>query len=146
MKKDKEGKVIDKKLDTMKVTYRSGYSSYPEWICFNHKEGSFPRRKAEKWWRAHNGRNPVPENVEEAVDRIDELKKPKFIKVWINNNFPSIEDHDHIGHKFEPPPPLDLTNPDAAREQQLYEPEPDPVATFSGGFSGESYYDDEIPF
>lgn len=76
--KGKEGKP-----DTLKVTYRCGLSDrYSEWICFDHPAGSFPRAKAEDWWRRRYGGSFVPETVEYASKLAPAaLKKPAAIRV-----------------------------------------------------------------
>lgn len=35
---------------SLRVTYRCGLQEVSEWICVEHPEGSFPRRKAVQWW------------------------------------------------------------------------------------------------
>lgn len=42
-----------------------------EWVCFDHPDGSFPKRKASSWWRDRGGAAPPPGNVEEARCRIE---------------------------------------------------------------------------
>lgn len=141
-KKDQDG---NKKPDTVKVTYRSGYQSFHQWVCFAHGKKTFPRRMAEEWWKAHGGKGEAPTDIDEAVDAVGGLTMPKFIKVWVNTRYPEIEDYDFKGHKFV----IDLTG-----EMELQEPEPDPMekikqdaatAQMYREFSGDGYYDD-IPF
>jgi len=53
---------------TMRVEYRLGFNRWVrEWICFEHPEGGFARRKAERWWRERSS-DEVPGSVEEAVE------------------------------------------------------------------------------
>jgi DNA repair protein RadD len=139
------------KKDTMKVTYRCGTRTFNKWVCIEHDQGSWARKNAEEWWVDHSGEAPIPNEVEEAVDRSGELSKPKFIRVWTNTKYPEIVGFDFIGHKFEP---VDLS--DLSKPRELHEPEPDPMekmrdeAYASRAYSTDGafndYYDEEIPF
>lgn len=123
------------KPDTMKVRYRVGYTSVSTWVCVQHPHLSFARRKAEQWWAQHGGKAPAPKTVEEALEEVSSLHKPKFIKVLEGDKYPEVVGYDFVGTKFE----LDLTT----KTPKLHEPEPDPLAyTGMGGYD----YDDEIPF
>jgi DNA repair protein RadD len=141
------------KPDTMRVNYRCGNRQFPTWVCLEHPEKNYARKKAEEWWESHGGQLPAPTNIDEGIEQVAELVKPKFIKVWINTKFPEIVGYDFIGHKFEP---IDLT--DLTKERPIYEPEPDPLekereeayqrAAYSsgGGYDSGYYEDDDIPF
>lgn len=139
------------KLDTMRVTYRSGVSMFKTWVCFEHPDKSFPRRKAEEWWLDHGGQGPAPRNIEEALEQAGDLTMPKFINVWTNTKYPEIAGYDFIGHRFEPNT-LDFTK-GGINGQILHEPDPDPLASVvaqaqTAAFyqSGGGYYDEDIPF
>lgn len=108
------------KPDTLRVDYFCGLRRFSAWICLAHPQGSFPRRKAEEWWAAHGGPSPAPHDIEEALEQVVLLDKPKFIKVWINTTYPEILGYDFRGTRFELPP--ELGGP------PLAEPEPDPLA------------------
>lgn len=130
------------KKDTMRVDYFCGFQRYSTWVCFEHPEGSFPRRKAQEWWGKHGGRGPAPTDVSEAVEAAHELQKPKFIKVWVNTKHPEILAYDFRGTRFELPP--ELGGP------PLQDPGPDPMevpqhAVISGAM-GAGYFEDDIPF
>jgi DNA repair protein RadD len=129
------------KPDTMRVDYFSSYQRFSTWVCFNHAKGSFPRRKAEDWWRDHGGhRKNTPDTVEATLRLVEELAKPKFIKVWINTKYPEIVGYDFRGTRFELPP--ELGGP------PLCEPDPDPLEVKSSDYAGGGFYgsDYEIPF
>ena len=52
---------------TMRVDYSTGpRSRESEWLCFDHPVGSYPRDKAESWWRRRS-QAPVPRCVADAV-------------------------------------------------------------------------------
>lgn len=132
------------KADTMRVDYFCGFNTFSSWVCLAHEQGSFPRRKAQQWWEAHDGYGEGPQDIEEAVEMASLLAKPLFIKVWVNTKFPEIVGHDFIGTRFELPP--ELGGP------PLQAPEPDPFeadaqATINStaGYGGYDY-DDDIPF
>lgn len=50
-----------------------------EWVCLEH--GGFARQKAQQWWSTHTGEFPVPESVDEAIERAHELSAPAQIEV-----------------------------------------------------------------
>ena len=72
---------------SLKVTYTCGLRNFEEWVCFEHE--GFPRRKAHDWWKKHGGIKP-PLTVEEALQRLSELKEANQIKVWTNKQYPEI--------------------------------------------------------
>lgn len=72
---------------SLKVTYFCGLRNFEEWICFEHE--GFPRKKAHEWWKKHGGVKP-PLTVEEALQRLNELKEANQIKVWTNKKYPEI--------------------------------------------------------
>lgn len=124
------------KPDSMRVDYFSGYRKFSEWVCLAHQEESFPRRKAISWWKSHGGALPAPTDIAAALDAQGILNKPKFIKVWVNKEYPEIVGHDFMGTAFELPPhlggpPLREIPPDPL------DIKPDPVPWDK---------DDEIPF
>lgn len=77
---------------TMLVTYFCGLRSFHEYVCLEHADGSFARRKAEQWWkerctyRAEDGSVPVPSSVAAAVSAAVDgwLMKPTKVRVWTN--------------------------------------------------------------
>ena len=77
------------KLDTMKVVYYGATlgTDYKEWICFNHPDGSFPRKRAATWWVARGGAVPVPATVADAVTRKSELRAPSAVLVKKNGKY-----------------------------------------------------------
>jgi DNA repair protein RadD len=126
------------KVDTMRVDYFCGVRRFSTWVCFAHPEKSFPRQQAERWWKMHGGQGEAPTDIEDAVARVTELNKPKFIKVWVNTKYPEIDAYDFRGTRFELPP--ELGGP------PLADPGPDPLEALEP--QGGPWYeaDDEIPF
>lgn len=80
----------DKPRPSLRVTYRTQFQQFSEWICLEH--GGLALRSAEKWWRTR-GSNPVPETVSEAVERVGELKEPTAIAVIQEEKYPRIVNH-----------------------------------------------------
>jgi DNA repair protein RadD len=53
---------------TLRVEYRIGFMRWMrEWVCIEHPRGSYPRRKAEAWWRERSNA-PCPLTVREAIE------------------------------------------------------------------------------
>ncbi|GGC68419.1 DEAD/DEAH box helicase family protein [Chelatococcus reniformis] len=86
------------KPPTMRVTYRCGFTSYDEYICFEHPPMNYARERAERWWLRHSAA-PIPETVEEAVARTEagEVAWPVRIVVKPRGNF-----HDVIRREITP--------------------------------------------
>lgn len=130
------------KPDTMRVRYRTGFTSVSTWVCFEHPANSFARKKAEAWWTQHGGQGTAPTDVVDAVEMSAELNKPKFIKTLEGDKFPEVLAYDFVGTAFE----LDLSSP----TPKLKEPEPDPMQgrTFTPAASSQLHhpYEDDIPF
>ncbi|GAA0768724.1 DEAD/DEAH box helicase [Brevundimonas olei] len=74
--------------DSVRVSYSAGLMSYPEWVLFEHRGPG--RFRAEKWWRAHGGAEPVPECVADALVRWAELTPPAFISIRRNGKWHDI--------------------------------------------------------
>jgi DNA repair protein RadD len=69
------------KPDSMKVIYYCGPNMYSEWVCMEH--GGYPTHKAHEWWRERTN-IPPPSTTADALSFKEELKKPRFIKVVVN--------------------------------------------------------------
>lgn len=64
--------------NSLRVEYRVGLTVHREWVCFEHT--GYARSKAQMWWRSR-GQDPVPDTVDEALARQDELAPPALIQV-----------------------------------------------------------------
>lgn len=75
--------------DTLKVTYRCGIGvAYSEWVCFDHDPASFPRQKAEDWWKRRAGGGTPPASVPVAYGLAEfGLKTPCAIRVREEGKF-----------------------------------------------------------
>lgn len=78
---------------TMRVDYMVGnLKSYSEWVCVEHEEDSFPRRKAESWWYKRTYFD-MPETADECVEAAEMLEVPTRIKVKLSDKYPEIIEH-----------------------------------------------------
>lgn len=67
------------KPDTLRVEYQCGFMHmFKSWKSFN--ASGHPRAMACHWWRLHADSVP-PQNVEEALRRVGELKNPRIVHV-----------------------------------------------------------------
>jgi DNA repair protein RadD len=71
---DKPGKPA-----SLRVTYECGLARHSEWVCFEHT--GFPRDKAVGWWRRRAGNLPLPATVDDALEHLDQLRRPIAIQV-----------------------------------------------------------------
>lgn len=81
---------------TLKVTYWAGLQAQNEWIPFEHSGP--PRNKAVRWWRDHGGQQPIPVDVDEALQRFGELRMPAQIMVRPSASNPKY--FDIVGRSF----------------------------------------------
>jgi DNA repair protein RadD len=87
------------KPPTIKVNYHCGLRRFTEYICLEHE--GYASRKARQWWRdavrKEDGIDPEPpETIAEAMTRLDNLRKPRAIKVWIKE-YPEVLNHEYEG-------------------------------------------------
>ena len=68
-----------KETPSLRVSYQCGIDTFSEWICLEHQ--GYPRAKAEQWWRALAAGTGVPQTVNEALARQDEMLWPSHIRV-----------------------------------------------------------------
>jgi DNA repair protein RadD len=66
------------------VSYRTIEGWVDEWVCLEHT--GYARQKAAMWWQ-RRGQPPVPETVDEALQRLSELRVPKEIRVGQEGRF-----------------------------------------------------------
>ncbi|UYM14286.1 DEAD/DEAH box helicase [Endozoicomonas euniceicola] len=85
------------KPPSLKVTYRCGFDSYCEWICFEHS--GYAQNKAQVWWFKRAGfQAPCPRTVDDALDRVREqgipFLVPSRIQVKPDGKFQRILNYD----------------------------------------------------
>ena len=75
------------KPPSLKVSYICGLRRFEQWICLEHP--GYAGHRASVWWQ-EMGKTPVPLSVDDALARVNELRKPSSIRVWINTKHPEI--------------------------------------------------------
>lgn len=139
---------------SMKVDYFCGVRRFSSWVCPEHAH-PFAKKRAADWWKAHQhitDKSPVPETVDAMMQKTSDLRKPKFIKVWINTKYPEIEDYDFRGTRFELPPefggpPLqEPTEALAAAAAMKHAEEQEAKDNEMARVLAKEMFDDDIPF
>lgn len=90
----------DARPPSVRVSYHCGLRIFNEYLCFEHD--GFARKKARDHWRECALSEP-PEDVEEALLRIEELATPTHLRVWVNRKYPEIVDRDYTAAGFRSP-------------------------------------------
>lgn len=124
---------------TLRVNYHYGFHQMvSEWVCVEHPEGTFPRRKAEKWW-AERCSLPCPFSADEALEMAegDFLAVPAVIEITLP-----------AGEKFERITRYDFAVPAVPAEPGEVEDDDDDAGAgaSAGGPHPVDIPDDEIPF
>lgn len=84
------------KTPSMRVDYQTGaFEWISEWVCFEHE--GIARRRAEGWWKEHGGFSPVPLTVDDALERVDELREVFGVYATKDGEYDRV-----IGVLFEP--------------------------------------------
>lgn len=73
----------------VKVTYVSAGSAFDEYLP-NREEPWF-KTKWRKWWEYRQGQKPVPDTVEDFLERTHELKPVRTVRVVTNRKYPQVE-------------------------------------------------------
>lgn len=77
------------KPDTLRVDYYSGFRvAAIEWICLEHPPG-WAKSRAQAWWNSRGG-SPVPETIDEALERTAELREPGRVCTRPNGKYTEI--------------------------------------------------------
>ena len=83
------------KPPSLQVTYRCGFETVREWICFEH--GGYARQKAVIWWLNRFADTTAPEKTAEAFHHIDsqkDMREPSRIKVIQEGKWHRIKGYD----------------------------------------------------
>jgi DNA repair protein RadD len=73
---------------SLRVEYLSGPRVYREWVCLEHS--GFAREKAGMVWRRLGGLLPIPQSVDEALERLEELATVTGIRVKEQGKYPEV--------------------------------------------------------
>jgi len=84
-KKNAEGTLLSPPM--IKVSYFCGFQMYNKYVCLEHP--GVTGKQARDWWRQHHHEEPPP-TTHEALQRVNELRIPKRIRVWVNRKWPEI--------------------------------------------------------
>jgi DNA repair protein RadD len=68
-----------KETPSLRVTFQCGIHGFSKWVCLQHR--GYARTMAEQFWRGMNGDMPVPNTVDDALQRQDELAWVTHIRV-----------------------------------------------------------------
>jgi len=85
-KKNKEGQLISPPM--IRASYFAGFSRFEKFIGLEHPPGRF-LHDSKEWWRMHHCDEP-PITTWQALQRTNELRWPKKIRVWLNKKYPEI--------------------------------------------------------
>lgn len=90
-------------VPAMLVAYYCGMRRFREYICLEH--AGYAKKKAVAWWRTHViEKGDHPETVEEALAKLNLLKVPYHIKVWLNTDHPEVIEHAYTHDGFRTTP------------------------------------------
>ena len=68
-----------KETPSLRVTFQCGIHSFSKWVCLQHR--GYARTMAEQFWRGMGGDMPIPNTVDDALQRQDELAWVTHIRV-----------------------------------------------------------------
>ncbi|WP_066018507.1 DEAD/DEAH box helicase [Endozoicomonas atrinae] len=83
------------KPPSVQVSYRCGFSTVREWVCFEH--GGYARQKAVLWWVKRFGHEPPPEFTDDAIDRlinVRDMREPCRIEVIQDGRWQRVRAYD----------------------------------------------------
>jgi DNA repair protein RadD len=83
----------ENKLPTLKVTYQCGLRMFKEYICLEHQ--GYARMKAREWWEQASVDQKAPTTIDKAIEKIDVLRPPVRIRVWVNSPYEQVMSHDY---------------------------------------------------
>lgn len=77
---------------TLKVSYICGLRMFNEYICLEHS--GMAGKMARDWWRQRHAEEP-PQTIYQALQRTQQLKVPRQIRVWVNKQFPEVTGYEY---------------------------------------------------
>lgn len=116
---------------SMVVSYRTPEGWVDQWICLEHT--GYARQKAATWWQ-QRGQMPVPVTVDEALQRVSELRIPKEIRVGMEGSFFRV-----LGYFWHTDPDEEQRHRESIAKDRQPVHENEPAKT-------EANDDDSIPF
>lgn len=85
-----------KPLPYMQVVYFCDgvVTPFKENVMLEHD--GYASKRAREWWRTRHPGEP-PDTIEEALQKVSELRVPHRIRVWVNKEYPEILGHEYDG-------------------------------------------------
>jgi DNA repair protein RadD len=81
------------KPDSLRVDWYAGIrKAVTEWVCLFHD--GYAQERAHRWWAEHVG-GPLPDTLEDAIERAAEIRMPAELRVSRVTEYPSI-----VGRSF----------------------------------------------
>lgn len=78
--------------DSLKVTYYcEGHRSFNEFICFEHNGTA--RGLSIQWWKKRDLAGYVPVSTEEALEHVENLRVPTYIRVVMNSKYGEVKNY-----------------------------------------------------
>lgn len=86
------------KPPSMLVEYAASYyTSYREWVCFEHT--GYARQKACSWWAQRAPGVPAPQTIDEALEAAETLPRP--VAIAVRPNAKNRRFTDIVGYRFQ---------------------------------------------
>lgn len=82
----------DDRPPSIKVSYFCGLRRFQEYVCLEHP--GYAGKKARDWWRERADEDP-PETIEEAMERLDSLRTPTAVRVWLKPKYSEVIAYDY---------------------------------------------------
>ena len=73
--------------DSIRANYYCGLRLFKEYVCLEHE--GYAGKKARDFWRERADCDP-PETTAEAMTRLDELRTPTHLRVWLRSKYDEI--------------------------------------------------------
>jgi DNA repair protein RadD len=131
----------------LRVTYYCSIRNFTDYVCLQHPEGNYALLRAKKWWKE---RSPfdMPRTVDDALEKVQSLKSPTHLRIWINKKYPEIMGYCYDATAFDKikpedivggaPPKITVTDKRVSNNQPMRDPSID-----AGKYAD---MDDDIPF
>lgn len=83
-------------IDSLKVSYYCGLRMFSEYICLEHPVGNYANNRARNWWRDATGTiNKIPLSINETLERLNEVRNPKRIRVLVKETNSEIINYEY---------------------------------------------------
>lgn len=88
------------KPSSIRISYFCGLRRFMEWVSFETSIES--NRMAKKWWRERTAviNEESPDTTKEALARLNSLKLPTHLRVWLKPKYDKILDYDYTNTSF----------------------------------------------